>query len=297
MKQMFWTAAVLASASVLSGCISFPPHYDKNPHVKVEYEHVTILPGSENALFIKKVTQVITKPSEDWSGIPPFMTSSWSFHETPIWTRMFICSANIETGEKKVIREWPHELSEPTDKGWYVVSRPLHRAAFHEGPAWGGNIVVMNLDTFDWSYIKHPNSPYSRPSPYAVAVSPDEKEFAVPIHTVYAPNGSSSPRLEGVAVCSFEGAMRFVPLEDSPGVIQWLQRRNTIRGMVGFREFVWINPVTLTVEIEKYERYRDIPADEDKPPLNVQYPSRTVNLGTPGDYKGRLSPSEAPTLW
>lgn len=204
-------------------------------------------------MFIKKVTQLITKPHEEYYfPLPGF--SSWTFGEVPVWTKLFICSANIDTGEKKVLREWPHELSEPTEKGWYVVSRPLHRAAFAVGGSREGNIVVMNLDTFDWTYIKHPNSPYSRPSTYSVALSPDEKEFAVPIHTVYAPNGSSSPHLEGIAVCSFEGGMRFVHLENSPGVIRWLQRSNTIRGMLGLHEFVWVNPVTLSVEIEKYER-------------------------------------------
>jgi hypothetical protein len=154
----------------------------------------------------------------------------------------------------------------------------------------------MNLDTFDWSYIKHPNAPYSSPSPASVALSPDEKEFAVLIRTVYAPNGST-PHVQGVAVCRFEGGMRFVPTDEPPAIVEWLQKSNRIRAMMNLTEFVMVDPVSLSVEKVKLDRYRDIPPDEAKPPLNLRYQSRAINLGTPGSFKGRLSSSKAATLW
>ena len=285
-------AVVIASA--LSGCISFPPPFDANPHVVVEYKNATLLPNSTEAWFVKIVSQKRTKPLKKWDGIPPFISSHWTTYESTEWAKVFFCSSEINTGAKRVIREWPRNLCVPVHFDWFRVSRPLRSAVFScDGP-----IVVMNLDSLEWRYLDFSRYPYSMPG-QSPDISPDEMEFVLALSPNSAPI-EQKPQDFGVVISDFEGHMRSFMTKEMVYGVRWLQKSNLIR--IAYKNrCVTVKPTDFSVVEEKDMHWihcvADLPRGEEKSPLDDQYNSRSINLGTPGSYKGSFSSSKAVTLW
>lgn len=288
----------LATALVISGCISFPPRYDPNPHVVVEYKCAALLQNPTDALFLKSVTQYVTKAHYEYHDSGFIFAGGyygWTFSENAVWQRLFMCSVNVGTGQKSVVHEWPQGFGEASE---CKLSRPLGCAALLVGHSYGGRkVAVINLHTFEWHYIKLPNSPYSAPS--AIDLSPDERRFAVAIRFELQPEADTQ-RVEGIAVCNFEGQFRFLPTAERPLHVGWMQKSNLIRVTMETKYLI-VEPNKLSIieegKLDRSNRYGQLPSDESRPPLDAQYESRTVNLGTPGRCKGRFSPGAAASFW
>jgi len=88
MKQMLWDSRRPGFGFDSPVCISFPPHYDKNPRVKLNMNTPLFFRGSENAFFIKKRSHASHYEAEGgMERVPPFISSSWTFPEVGIWTK------------------------------------------------------------------------------------------------------------------------------------------------------------------------------------------------------------------
>ncbi len=248
MRELNRVVPVAVFLLCLQGCSVIPPPHISKPSVLVEYQIPVSSPDPSQALLVKIVTQRRTRPYLHSEF--PFYTSDWRIRDEPLWSRAFLCSIDVETGEKKMVMEIPIDWMGGVCSsriGCFSISTPLGKAILI---SYTRHIVVIDLATKRAGLYRLDSVPFTVPELSVLALSPDGEEFALGICPSLPPS-SGKPQTYGLAICRFDGGVRLLPTEKRVLSVCWPKDKQVMS--IGALGWTWIiDPKSLEV-LEKID--------------------------------------------